>query len=112
MTTTSPARPIAAPTLPDQEELIRRLLTDTPLLKDTPDHLLQVVNVLESYGLVLDAYSRNLVDQGQKQMLNPFPVFRFFHEGFSLKRLWDHLLGDIAWHRRKPIREDQVAGHY
>ena len=88
MTTTSPARPIAAPTLPDQEELIRRLLTDTPLLKDTPDHLLQVVNVLESYGLVLDAYSRNLVDQGQKQMLNPFPVFRFFHEGFNPKRLW------------------------
>ena len=75
----SPVRP---PVLPDQEELIRRLLSDTPLLADTPDHLLQVVNVLESYGLVLDAYSKNLVDQGQKQMLNPFPVMRFFHEGF------------------------------
>jgi len=43
---------------------------------------------------VLDAYSKNLVDQGEKQLLNPFPVFRFFHEGFSPKRLWDHLLGD------------------
>ncbi|AII47289.1 carbon dioxide transporter [Synechococcus sp. KORDI-49] len=93
MTTTAPL-PVSAPTLPDQEELIRRLLSDTPLLKDTPDHLLQVVNVLESYGIVLDAYSKNLVDQGQKQLLNPFPVFRFFHEGFNLKRLWDHLLGD------------------
>ena len=52
MTTT--ARPQATePMLPDQEELIRRLLSDTPLLADTPDHLLQVVNVLESYGLVL-----------------------------------------------------------
>ena len=60
MTTTAPL-PVSAPTLPDQEELIRRLLSDTPLLKDTPDHLLQVVNVLESYGIVLDAYSKNLV---------------------------------------------------
>jgi CO2 hydration protein len=80
--------------LPDQDELIRRLLSDTPLLAETPDHLVQVVNVLESYGLVLDAYSKNLVDQGEKQMLNPFPVLRFFHEGFNPKRLWTHLMGD------------------
>jgi len=93
MTSTS-IRPTVAPTLPDQEEMIRRLLSDTPLLADTPDHLLQVVNVLESYGLVLDAYSKNLVDQGEKQLLNPFPVMRFFHEGISPKRIWDHLLGD------------------
>ena len=93
MTPTS-VSPVQPPVLPGQEELIRRLLSDTPLLKDTPDHLLQVVNVLESYGLVLDAYSKNLVDQGEKQMLNPFPVFRFFHEGFSVKRLWNHLMGD------------------
>ena len=94
MTTTLKPTPAAPPLLPDQEELIRRLLSDTPLLKDTPDHLLQVVNVLESYGIVLDAYSKNLVDQGETQLLNPFPVFRFFHEGFNLKRLWKHLLGD------------------
>ncbi len=92
-TTTRPLQ-VEAPTLPDQEELIRRLLSDTPLLKDTSDHLLQVVNVLESYGLVLDAYSRNLVDQGEKQLLNPFPVMRFFHEGITVQRIWDHLLGD------------------
>ena len=47
MTPTS-ASPVQPPVLPDQEELIRRLLSDTPLLKDTPAHLLQVVNVLES----------------------------------------------------------------
>ena len=92
--TTTAVPSVAPPVLPEQDELIRRLLSDTPLLADTPDHLLQVVNVLESYGLVLDAYSKNLVDQGEKQLLNPFPVFRFFHEGFSPKRLWDHLLGD------------------
>ena len=68
------------PTLPDREELIRRLLYDQPLLADTPDHLLQIVNVLDSYGIVLDAYSLNLVNQGETQLLNPFPVMRFFHE--------------------------------
>ena len=88
------ASAVRPPILPDQEELIRRLLSDTPLLADTNDHLLQVVNVLESYGLVLDAYSKNLVDQWEKQMLNPFPVLRFFHEGFNPKRLWTHLMGD------------------
>jgi CO2 hydration protein len=87
-------KPITAPHLPDQEELIQRLLSDTPLLADTQDHLVQVVNVLETYGIVLDAYSKNLVDQGEKQLLNPFPIFRFFHEGLTPKRLWDHLLGD------------------
>ncbi|ABI47690.1 CO2 hydration protein [Synechococcus sp. CC9311] len=82
------------PILPDREELIRRLLSDQPLLADTPDHLLQIVNVLDSYGIVLDAYSRNLVNQGENQLLNPFPVMRFFHEGFSVERLWQHLRGD------------------
>lgn len=81
-------------TPPDREQLIKCLLGDVPLLADTPDHLLQVVNVLESYGIVLDAYSRNLVYQGQTQLLNPFPVLRFFHDGFSLSRLWQHLAGD------------------
>ena len=92
MTTT--AKPLTAPVLPNQEELIQRLLSDTPLLADTQDHLIQVVNVLETYGIVLDAYSKNLVDQGEKQLLNPFPIFRFFHEGLTPRRLWDHLLGD------------------
>ena len=92
MTTT--VKPITAPVLPDQEELIQRLLSDSPLLADTQDHLVQVVNVLETYGIVLDAYSKNLVDQGEKQLLNPFPIFRFFHEGLTPQRLWNHLLGD------------------
>ena len=55
MTTT--AKPLTAPVLPDQEELIQRLLSDSPLLADTQDHLVQVVNVLETYGIVLDAVS-------------------------------------------------------
>jgi hypothetical protein len=79
MTTT--VKPITAPVLPDQEELIQRLLSDSPLLADTQDHLVQVVNVLETYGIVLDAYSKNLVDQGEKQLLNPFPFFVFSTRG-------------------------------
>ena len=47
--------PSATEALPDLDELMARLLSDRPLLDDTPDHLLQGVNVLESYGLVLDA---------------------------------------------------------
>ncbi len=50
MTPTS-ASPVQPPVLPDQEELIRRLLSDTPLLKDTPDHLLQVVMCSRAMGL-------------------------------------------------------------
>ena len=61
--------PSATEALPDLDELMARLLSDRPLLDDTPDHLLQVVNVLESYGLVLDAYSRNLVFQGETLLL-------------------------------------------
>ena len=60
-TTVQPLLQNAAQGLPEQDELVRRLLSDSPLLADTSDHLLQVVNVLESYGLVLDAYSRNLI---------------------------------------------------
>ena len=86
--------PNATQAIPELDELMARLLSDRPLLADTPDHLLQVVNVLESYGIVLDAYSRNLVFQGETQLLKPFPVMRFFHEGFSFDRLWKHLMGD------------------
>ena len=82
MTVTQTPAPTEA--LPDLDELMARLLSDRPLLDDTPDHLLQVVNVLESYGLVLDAYSRNLVFQGETQLLKPFPVMRFSTRAFRL----------------------------
>ncbi|GCE64274.1 CO2 hydration protein [cyanobiont of Ornithocercus magnificus] len=77
-----------------QQQLVERLLNDVALLSETQDHVFQVVGVLESYGIVLDAYSRNLIDQGKRQLFNPFPVLRFFHEGLNPVRLWEHLLGD------------------
>ena len=74
--------------------LLQRLLDGVPLLDESPAHVLEVVGVLESYGEVLDAYSRNLIYQGEQQFLNPFPVFRFFNGEFSLGRLWRHLSHD------------------
>ena len=58
MTTT--ARPQSSQAaLPDLDELTRRLLSDTPLLADTPDHLLQVVNVLtDELGASLSVVDR------------------------------------------------------
>ena len=75
-------------------ELQRRLLAGQTLLADTPDHLLEVVGVLESYGEVLDAYSINLIYQAERQFLNPFPVFRFFDGEIKLAKIWRHLIHD------------------
>jgi CO2 hydration protein len=78
----------------DAQELQRRLLTGATLLADTPDHLLEVVGVLESYGEVLDAYSINLIFQAEKQFLNPFPIFRFLDGDLNPAKIWRHLNHD------------------
>ena len=86
-------RTVANPTA-DAAELQRRLLAGEALLADTPDHLLQVVGVLESYGEVLDAYSINLIFQAERQFLNPFPVFRFLDGDLNPAKIWRHLNHD------------------
>ena len=78
----------------DQGEVKRRLLAGTTLLSDTADHLIEVVDVLESYGEVLDAYSRNLIYQAEGQFLNPLPVFKYFDGNLNPARLWRHLNHD------------------
>jgi CO2 hydration protein len=79
---------------PSAAELESSLLAGQTLLADTPDNLLQVVDVLRSYGEVLDAYSINLIHQAEKQFLNPFPVFRFLDGDLSPGRIWRHLCHD------------------
>lgn len=79
---------------PRAAALQERLLAGQTLLADTPNHRMQVLDVLESYGEVLDAYSRNLIYQAEKQFLNPFPVFRYFDGDLNLSRLWRHLNHD------------------
>jgi len=80
--------------LPSSSDLVETLLAGHTLLAESPDHLFQVVDVLESYGEVLDAYSINLIYQAEKQFLNPFPVFRFLDGDLSPAKIWRHLLHD------------------
>jgi CO2 hydration protein len=80
--------------MPSAAELEAKLLARVPLLADIPDHLLQVIDVLQSYGEVLDAYSINLIYQAERQFLNPFPVFRFFDGDLNPAKLWRHLIHD------------------
>jgi len=78
----------------DQQEVKRRLLSGQTLLTDTPDHLLEVVGVLESYGEVLDAYSINLIYQAEEQFLNPFPIFKYLDGDLNPAKIWRHLNHD------------------
>jgi len=80
--------------MPPAEELVQRLLSGQTLLPDSPDHLLEVVGVLESYGEVLDAYSLNLIYQAEQQFLNPFPIFKYFNGDISPARIWAYLNHD------------------
>jgi hypothetical protein len=48
---------------------IDRLTAGEALLKDTPQNLIEVVGILKSYGVVLDAYSKNLIYIAENQFL-------------------------------------------
>ena len=89
-----PAELVQANPSIDQGEVKRRLLTGETLLTNTPDHLLEVVGVLESYGEVLDAYSTNLIFQAERQFLNPVPIFKYLDGDLSPAKIWRHLNHD------------------
>ncbi|MGD1912451.1 MAG: CO2 hydration protein [Rivularia sp. (in: cyanobacteria)] len=74
-------------------EYIERLLSGDALLPDTPENLLEVVGVLHSYGVVLDAYSKNLIYFADNQFLVFFPFFKYFNGEINFKKLlrhWQH----------------------
>ena len=77
-----------------RQEIQGRLLSGRTLLSDSADHLLEVVGVLESYGEVLDAYSINLIHQGEQQFLNPLPLFKYFDGDLNPAKIWRHLNHD------------------
>jgi len=79
---------------PSALELEERLLAGQTLLAEHGEHLVEVVDVLESYGVVLDAYSTNLIFQAERQFLNPFPIFRFLDGDLSPGKIWRHLNHD------------------
>jgi CO2 hydration protein len=79
---------------PDAATLADRLLAGQTLLADSDDHLVEVVDVLHSYGIVLDAYSRNLIYQAEQQFLNPLPIFKYLDGDHSPAKIWRHLIHD------------------
>ncbi len=77
------------------EEFIKRLQTGEALLADSPENVLEVVGILKSYGVVLDAYSNNLIYFAENQFLVFFPFFKYFNGDFSVNKLFKHW-----WHDR------------
>lgn len=76
-------------------EFIQRLQTGKALLRDTPENVLEVVGILKSYGVVLDAYSKNLIYIAENQFLVFFPFFKYFNGEISFQKLLRHW-----WHDR------------
>jgi CO2 hydration protein len=74
---------------------VNRLLSGGALLPDTPDNVMEVVGILKSYGVVLDAYWRNLVYIADHQFLVLFPFFKYFNGEISVSKLLRHW-----WHDR------------
>lgn len=75
--------------------IVQRLETGGALLPDTPENVVEVVGVLHSYGMVLDAYWQNLTYIADHQFLVLFPFFKYFNGEVSLKKLLRHW-----WHDR------------
>ncbi len=76
-------------------EYVHRLESGQALLADTPDNLLEVVGVLHSYAIVLDAYSRNLIYTAECQFLVPFSFLRYFNGEVTPGKFFRYL-----WHDR------------
>lgn len=77
------------------EDYIKRLIAGGALLPETPENVQEVVGILKSYGIVLDAYSRNLNYIAENQFLVFFPFFKYFNGDVSLPKLVRHW-----WHDR------------
>ncbi len=89
---------VATPLAPSKHPLakfIYRLEAGDALLTDSPTHVLEVVGILKSYGVVLDAYSTNLCYIADQQFLNFLPFFKYFNGDISSQKLLHHW-----WHNR------------
>jgi CO2 hydration protein len=89
--TTTPLTPSIHPLA----EYIDRLESGQALLVDTPENVIEVVGILKSYGIVLDAYSRNLIYIAEHQFLELFPFFKYFNGEITIDKLLKHW-----WHDR------------
>ena len=76
-------------------EYINRLQTGQALLRDTPENVLEVVGIIKSYAIVMDAYYKNLLYIAEHQFLVLFPFFKYFNGEISFNKLLRHW-----WHDR------------
>ena len=92
-------------------DFIHQLESGQALLRDSPEHVLEVVGILKSYGIILDAYSNNLIYIADNQFLVLFPLFKYFNgeidPGKILKFLWhdrinyeyaEYCMKGMFWH--------------
>jgi CO2 hydration protein len=87
------ANPVTQTSLP--LSYLDRLMAGVPLLPDSPANTEEVVGILKSYGVVLDAYSKNLIYIANEQFLVLFPFFKYLDGDRSLAKLLKHW-----WHDR------------
>ncbi len=93
------------------DEYIARLERGDALLDDSPQNLVEVIGILKSYGVVLDAYSINLCYIADTQFLKLFPLFKYFNgevnSGKVAKFLWhdrlnyeyaEYCMKSMFWH--------------
>ena len=76
------------------EEYITKLEAGEALLKDSPQNLIEVVGILKSYGVVLDAYSINLCYIANTQFLKLFPFFKYFNGKVNADTITKFILHD------------------
>ncbi len=77
------------------EEYTKRLESGQALLNDTAQNLVEVVGILKSYGVVLDAYSVNLCYIANTQFLKLFPFFKYFNGEVTPDKFFRNV-----WHDR------------
>ncbi len=93
------------------QDYIERLEAGQALLNDTPQNLVEVIGVLKSYGIVLDAYSVNLCYIANTQFLKLFPFFKYFNGDINpksfVKNVWhdrinyeyaEYCMKSMFWH--------------
>jgi CO2 hydration protein len=76
------------------EEYIEKLETGQALLQDSPQNVMEVVGILKSYGVVLDAYSINLCYIANTQFLKLFPFFKYFNGDINPGQFWRNIFHD------------------
>ncbi|MGD1932419.1 MAG: CO2 hydration protein [Leptolyngbyaceae cyanobacterium] len=77
------------------QPFIEKLLRSEALLPDNATNRMEVVGILKSYGVVLDAYAQNLIYIADHQFLLLFPFFKYCNGEVTLPKLLKHW-----WHDR------------